>query len=969
MWRNILSRASLRKIKIFSDSSSTTHSPANRIRSILSSLDLNGVAKELATNRINELGRLSSLPHSQHFAFRGYATAAEAIDSTDPEDESSGSEEVNELITQMEKETERVRKKARLASKQPSEFIAGMPARKYYALRQRQVKIETEEWERAAKDCRETLEDMCAQKLAPNLPYVKSLFLGWFEPLRDAIQADLDAFKIKRGKIPYAPYMEMLPADMMAVITMHKMMGLMMTNTDGVGVVKVVHATTQIGEAIEQEARIKSFMQTTKKKKNETNETVSDELESESVTKETEKVRKQVDTLIKKNTNARLVRYIVKKHDSFKSWGQETQAKVGARLIQLLIETAHVQPQAEQFDDGPPDVRPAFKQTLEHTKCSRRYGCIVCDPLIQKGLEKSARHVVIPYMPMLIPPRNWTRFDEGAHFFWRSFIMKTHGAKQQFTILKRTPKEQLEPVFKALDTLGNTKWRINKKVLSLVDRIWANGGRLGDLVDREDVPLPEEPDTEDPEEIKLWKWKLKDAKKENGERHSQRCDVEFKLEVARKMKDEEGFYYPHNVDFRGRAYPMHPHLNHLGSDLCRGILEFCEGKPLGESGLRWLKIHIANLYAGGVDKFAYEDRVAFTESHLEDIFDSSDRPLEGKRWWLNAEDPFQCLAACINLSEALRSPFPEAALSHIPIHQDGSCNGLQHYAALGRDRLGAVAVNLVTGEKPADVYAEIASRVLEIMRQDAQEDPNTFPNATYAKLMLDQVDRKLVKQTVMTSVYGVTYSGARDQIKKRLKERGAFEDDSQNFHAACYAARITLTALEEMFDAAKGIKSWFGECAKIIASENKAVCWTTPLGLPVVQPYRKPGRHLVKTTLQVLTLQRETDKVLARKQMTAFAPNLIHSLDGSHMMMTAVACNEAGLSFAGVHDSFWTHACDVDVMNRILREKFVELYEKPILENLVESFQKSFPGLTFPPLPDRGDFDLKEVLRSPYFFN
>lgn len=40
------------------------------------------------------------------------------------------------------------------------------------------------------------------------------------------------------------------------------------------------------------------------------------------------------------------------------------------------------------------------------------------------------------------------RFDEGAHFFWRSIIMKTHGAKQQFTILKRTPKEQLEPVFK-----------------------------------------------------------------------------------------------------------------------------------------------------------------------------------------------------------------------------------------------------------------------------------------------------------------------------------------------------------------------------------------------------------------------------------------------------------------------------------------------------------------------------------------
>lgn len=54
-----------------------------------------------------------------------------------------------------------------------------------------------------------------------------------------------------------------------------------------------------------------------------------------------------------------------------------------------------------------------------------------------------------------------------------------------------------------------------------------------------------------------------------------------------------------------------------------------------------------------------------------------------------------------------------------------------------------------------------------------------------------QVDRKLVKQTVMTSVYGVTYIGARDQIKKRLKERCAIEDDSKLFGAACYAAKVS----------------------------------------------------------------------------------------------------------------------------------------------------------------------------------
>ena len=52
------------------------------------------------------------------------------------------------------------------------------------------------------------------------------------------------------------------------------------------------------------------------------------------------------------------------------------------------------------------------------------------------------------------------------------------------------------------------------------------------------------------------------------------------------------------------------------------------------------------------------------------------------------------------------------------------------------------------------------------------------------------MDRKLVKQTVMTSVYGVTYVGAREQIKRRLKERGAIADDAELFSASCYAAKV-----------------------------------------------------------------------------------------------------------------------------------------------------------------------------------
>ncbi|XP_050227015.1 DNA-directed RNA polymerase 2B, chloroplastic/mitochondrial [Mercurialis annua] len=939
---------------------SNCHAGFRRIGEIFTHEDCIGNRESFTSNMCLDKRYLCS-----GFCARGYGSVAEAVSSsTDVEEDVSVADEVQELLQEMRK-TEK-RERALVRSKE-----LGMGICKYQMLRKRQVKIETEAWEQAANEYKELLMDMCEQKLAPNLPYMKSLFLGWFEPLRDAIAEVQDLIRLGKNKTAYAPYFDQLPADMMAVITMHKLVALVMTGGEH-GCARVVTAACLIGDAIEQEVKIYKFLEKTKKR-NSGNSKKNQQDESDDVVKEQERLRKKVTDLIKKQ-KLPAVRQIVKGYDDSKPWTQDAKAKVGSRLIELLIQTAYIQPPVDQLADTPPDIRPAFEHSFRNVtqgnrKISRRYGVIQCDPLVLKGLERTARHMVIPYMPMLVPPVKWTGYDKGAHLFLPSYVMRTHGARQQREAVRKTPRDQLQPVFEALDTLGNTKWRINKRILSVVDRIWNSGGHLGDLVDRNDLPLPEQPDTEDEALLRKWKWKVRAVKKTNKERHSQRCDTELKLAVARKMKDEEGFYYPHNLDFRGRAYPMHPYLNHLGSDLCRGILEFAEGRSLGKSGLRWLKIHLANLYAGGVDKFSYDGRIAFTENHLDDIFDSADQPLEGKRWWLHAEDPFQCLAACIDLTDALRSSSPETFISHMPVHQDGSCNGLQHYAALGRDKLGASAVNLVAGEKPADVYSGIAVRVLDIMRRDAQKDPAEFPDTLHSRTLISQVDRKLVKQTVMTSVYGVTYIGARDQIKRRLKERGLIADDAEIFGASCYAAKVTLTALGEMFEAARSIMNWLGECAKIIASENEPVRWTTPIGLPVVQPYRNLGRHHIKTSLQVLTLQVETEKVMAKRQRTAFPPNFVHSLDGSHMMMTAVTCKRAGLNFAGVHDSYWTHACDVDEMNRILREKFVELYETPILENLLESFQQSFPALSFPPLPERGDFNLQDVLESPYFFN
>jgi DNA-directed RNA polymerase len=80
------------------------------------------------------------------------------------------------------------------------------------------------------------------------------------------------------------------------------------------------------------------------------------------------------------------------------------------------------------------------------------------------------------------------------------------------------------------------------------------------------------------------------------------------------------------MDFRGRAYPIPPHLSPVGDDLCRGLLTFGEKKPLGKAGLKWLQIHCANVY--GYDKASFEERARFAQDHEAEIFDSADHPLD-----------------------------------------------------------------------------------------------------------------------------------------------------------------------------------------------------------------------------------------------------------------------------------------------------------------------------------------------------
>ncbi len=713
-------------------------------------------------------------------------------------------------------------------------------------------------------------------------------------------------------------------------------------------------------------------------------------------------------------------------------WKPEMQAKVGVILIKLLTESCKI----DSWRDGMLVSVPAFWHKLEQGPDPKlkgvwkRYGLLMADKEVMKRIKP--HHMTEAFMPqflpMVVPPVPWQRRNLGGHLTLRTSVMRVRGSAAQRQRLEMADKSMIEgtsdglsPVYESLNALGETAWSINQDVYKVVEAIWAWGGGICDIPSRLNVPEPSllkpgfRPRRIEPHgpmyifgipkaDVNASYYNTQRAKKKNNELHSLRCDMEYKLAIAREFSHEERFYFPHNVDFRGRAYPMHPHLNHLGSDMCRGLLQFADERPLGQNGLKWLYIQAANLWGKGIDKLSLDGRVKWVEEHIGSIIDNATEPFAyggdpkdlenhlgldasnagaaiirllnssddphtkcgGAAVWYKAEAPFQFLATCFDIYRALSSGDPSSYRSRLPVHQDGSCNGLQHYAALGRDLSGGWAVNLCPVDRPQDVYSEISRLVAKRVEADAAAG---VPEAQ-TLLKSTDIDRKLVKQTVMTSVYGVTFVGARAQIGNRLKERG-FEDNHVMYKVSCYSARVTLDCLHEMFQSAKHIMQWLSECARLIAKEGRVVTWTTPLGLPVVQPYRRKTQQHVRTVLQrlVLATEHDTKPVMKQRQRTAFPPNYIHSIDSSHMMMTAVACRQQGLDFAGVHDSFWTHAGNVDQMNDILRTNFVDLHSKPLLETLLEELEMEHPDIVFPPLPPRGDLDLEDIKSATYFFS
>lgn len=652
------------------------------------------------------------------------------------------------------------------------------------------------------------------------------------------------------------------------------------------------------------------------------------------------------------------------------SWDAEASpAKLGALLFVLL----------EQATGGAVRIEEVVSTTR-----GRSHNRLVMGEGLQEKLEKAHSRSSLwspMYLPMVVPPRQWTKPWNGGYLDKGSMKLRLLNARHiNQNYLSELNFREMPMVYRAINAVQGTAWRINTPVADALRAVWDGGLPLGKLPSPNHAPLPTAPwgDGEAPSEEarKAHIANLARTHDTNHKLDAKRRGIVSKLWVAERLGSYERIYFPHVLDFRGRMYPVPAHVNPQADDSGRALLEFADGVALGEGGAYWLAVHGANTY--GVDKVAYEARAQWVSDNTDAILECARDPL-ATSFWSDADSPFTFLAFCFEWAQL--QAHVDAGLdvadfvSHLPVSWDGSCNGLQNFSAMLRDPIGGKATNLLPSDAPNDIYQQVADVASAQVERDAARGE---VNAQYWR---GKVTRSIAKRPTMTLPYGSGRYGFRSQLieameKHKLETGKQYLDGGDPFLCSVYLANVLYDSLGQVVVAATQAMDWLREVSNIAAKDGLPVVWSTPAGFLVMQEYREKLGTRVNTYVGgrrlTMTLQIRGDRIDPREQAQGISPNFVHSLDAAHLMRTVEKAAGRGMvSFAMVHDSYGTHAGNAGALHAILREAFVEQYSGDVLGKFLSDITQSLPeklAAKLPPPPSMGTLDLGVVMESDYFF-
>lgn len=120
--------------------------------------------------------------------------------------------------------------------------------------------------------------------------------------------------------------------------------------------------------------------------------------------------------------------------------------------------------------------------------------------------------------------------------------MRTRDSIEQTEYLRQASEaDSLDEIFSGLDVLGSTPWSINRPIFDIISEVWNSGIALADIPVKDSLTSilePEKPENyaTDPRAKDTYRHRIKTAILDRRAAHSNRCDVNYKLEIARAVR-------------------------------------------------------------------------------------------------------------------------------------------------------------------------------------------------------------------------------------------------------------------------------------------------------------------------------------------------------------------------------------------------------------------------------------------------
>ena len=423
-------------------------------------------------------------------------------------------------------------------------------------------------------------------------------------------------------------------------------------------------------------------------------------------------------------------------------------------------------------------------------------------------------------------------------------------------------------------------------------------------------------------------------------------DEAFRMyEEILKYQAQDGYHFPITLDTRGRMYYRGGILTPQGVDFCKAAFQFAEPKELGETGFTALCIHTANVF--GQDKLSLNERINWVKNEMMNIYTcETHRDIRNK---YKGASTFQALVAAHEihkLVDHMQHSDSKSFLSTLVCHQDGTCNGLQHMAAITGDRATAEAVNCVPSkgsDTPADVYGLVSIEALQHAKTDA------------ARILMLKYGRDMSKNPVMVTSYGATARTIKNNtMAYLLKHQESVKEGEVIANAYLAAIGKKAGAVTQLTES---LKICVNDCIQDNPNKTRFE-WETADGFNAYTEYFNDEHNIVRAGTLAAKMNNSSELDII-KTAGAMAPNFIHSIDATHLRMIVNGCNH---DLVTVHDSIGSHACNYKDTSKTIREKFVLVHTYNALKNLCENMQQEAPEFS-------GDYSANEAIQSAYIFS